>query len=169
MAGGGVRKCAEAGEDEMKCKGHHPPDESQTFYVDIPSEDCIGDDSGAWHNVGAFNTEAAALAFAEEHFGADARGRVFLVPSQMDERRDKLEMAATDMVAVLEGELAALRIWQSAKHPGGGLALPDEVWDGMTISIEKIEAALHKAGITDPVRHGPVSRSLERRNDHGKQ
>jgi hypothetical protein len=136
----------------MKNKGHHPPNAFQTFYVDIPTEDCIDDDSGAWHNVGAFDTEAAALAFAGEHFGADARSRVFLVPSQIDKRRDKLEMTATDMVAVLKGELAALRIWQSARDPGGGLALPDDVWDGMTISIEKIEATLCKAGINDPVQ-----------------
>jgi hypothetical protein len=154
----------------MKCKGHHPPDESRTFYVDIPSGDCIGDDSGAWHNVGAFNTEAAALAFAEECFGADARGRVFLVPSQIDERRDRLELAATDMVAVLKGELVALGVWQSAKHRGGGLALPGEVWDGMTISIEKIEDTLRKAGINDRVNTKPIPRSVcQRRNDHGKQ
>ena len=30
----------------------------------------------------------------------------------------------------------------------GGLSLPDEIWDGMTISIDKIEAALRKAGVT---------------------
>jgi len=154
----------------MKSKGQRSLDQSQTFYVDIPTEDCLRDDSGAWHNLGQFDTEAAALAFAEEHFGADARGRVFLVPSQMDERRDRLEMATTDIVAVLKDELAALRIWQSARNPGGGLALPDEVWDGMTISIEKIEAALRKAGITDPVRTRPIPRSEgQRRDDHGKQ
>jgi hypothetical protein len=89
----------------MKKKRHHPPDESQTFYVDIPTEDCVDNDSGAWHNVGTFYTEAGALAFAEEHFGADARGRVFLVPSQMDQRRDRSEMAATDMVALLKASL----------------------------------------------------------------
>src|SRR5713226_10686065 len=104
----------------MKSEGHHPPDQSQTFYVDIPIEDCVDDDSGAWRKQSAFDTELAALAFAEEHFGADARGRLFLVPSQMDERRDRLEMATTDIVAVLKDELAALRIWQSARNPGGG-------------------------------------------------
>jgi hypothetical protein len=118
------------------------------------------------------NTEAAALAFAEEHFGADARRRVFLVPSPMDERRDRLEMAATDMVALLKGELAALRIWQSAKHRGGGLALPDEVWDGMTMSIEKIEDTLRKAGInySKQCERGDILRnSGKRSNNHGKQ
>ena len=53
-------------------------------------------DSGAWHNVGEFHTEAAALAFATKHFGADQRGRVFLVPSRVDELQDKLEMAAAE-------------------------------------------------------------------------
>lgn len=120
-----------------------PPD-VQIFYVDIPSEDCI-----AWHNVGEFDTEAAALAFAKEHFGADDRGRVHLVPSQMDERQDRMEGAATDMVSVLQAELGALRIWQSAKTRAGSLALPDDVWDGMTISIDKIETVLREAGIND--------------------
>lgn len=121
----------------------------QTFYVDIPTEDCINDDSGAWHNVGEFDTEAAALAFAKEYFGADRRSRVFLVPSQMDERRDKLESAAADMVRVLEAELTALRIWQAAKTSAGALAVPDDLWDGMTISIDKIETVLREAGTKD--------------------
>jgi len=51
------------------------------------------------------------------------------------------------MVAVLQAELAALRIWQAAKTPAGGLALRDDVWDGMSISIDKIETALRNAGI----------------------
>ena len=68
----------------------------------------------------------------------------------MDELQDKLEMAAPEMLAVLRAELAALWIWQSAKNTRGGLALPDDVWDGMTISIEKIETVLRKAGIYGP-------------------
>ena len=52
--------------------------------------------------------------------------------------------AAADMATVLESELAALHIWQTARNPRGGLALPDEVWDGMTISIDKIETVLLK-------------------------
>jgi hypothetical protein len=38
---------------------------SQTFRVDIPTEDCIDNDSGAWHNVGEFASEVAALEFAQ--------------------------------------------------------------------------------------------------------
>jgi hypothetical protein len=55
--------------------------------------------------------------------------------------------SAAAMVAVLESELAALRIWQSARNPQRDLAVPDEIWDGMTISIDKIEAVLRKAGV----------------------
>jgi hypothetical protein len=143
----------------VKSEGETPSNEQRTFYVDIPTEDCINSDSGAWHNVGEFDTEAEALAFAKEHFGADSRGRVFLVPSQTDERRDKLEMAAAEMVIVFEAELAALRIWQAAKIPAGSLALPDDVWDGMSISIDKIETALREAGIDDPARSGRCCRS----------
>ena len=50
------------------------------------------------------------------------------------------------MAAVLESELAALRIWQSARNLKDGLAVPDEICDGMTISIDKIEGVLGKAG-----------------------
>jgi hypothetical protein len=79
-------------------------------------------------------------------------------------------MAATEMVALLKDELAALRIWQSARNSGGGLALPDDVWDGMTTSITKIEVTLPKAGISDPVRTRPIPRSVgQRKDDHGKQ
>jgi len=147
---------------EMKSKCQHSLNEAQTLYVDIPTEDCVSNESGARHNIGEFDTEAAALGFAKAQFVADYRGRVFLVPSQMDERWDKLELAATDMVAVLKAELAALRIWQSARDPRSGPALPDDVWDGMTISIDKIEGVLRKAGIDDPVN----ARNLgQRRNE----
>jgi len=40
----------------------------------------------------------------------DTRGRAFLVPFQIGERRDKLEMASTDIAALLADELAVLRI-----------------------------------------------------------
>ena len=80
----------------MKTHAESRSIELQQFYVDIPTEDCVRNDSGAWHNVGEFDTEAEALAFAEEHFGADGRDRVFLVPSQMDEQRDNVERAAPD-------------------------------------------------------------------------
>lgn len=138
----------------MKSREQYPLDQSELFSVDIPTEDCVNSGSGAWHNVGEFDTEEAALAFATKHFGADYRGRVFLVPSQVDELQDKLQMAAAKMVAVFEAELAALRIWQSAKNPGGGLALPADVWDGMTISIDKIEAVLRKAGLSSRAQSG---------------
>jgi hypothetical protein len=55
--------------------------------------------------------------------------------------------SAAAMAAVLESELAALRIWRSARNPQRDLAVPDEIWDGMTISIDKIEAVLRKAGV----------------------
>ena len=99
--------------------------------------------------MGEFASETEALAFATEHFGADTGGRVFFVPSQMNERHDKLEMAAREMITVLESELGALRIWQAAKTPAGGLALPDDVWDGMSISIDKIETVLRQAAMDD--------------------
>ena len=67
----------------------------------------------------------------------------------MDERRDKTAMTAREMITVLEAELAALRVWQAAKTPAGGLALPDDVWDGTSISIDKIETVLRQAGIDD--------------------
>jgi hypothetical protein len=56
------------------------------------------------------------------------------------------ESIVAGTAAVLESELAALRIWQSARNSKGGLAVPDEIWDGMTISIDKIEGVLGKAG-----------------------
>lgn len=51
-------------------------------------------------------------------------------------------------VAVLQDELAVLRIWQSAKDSIGALALPDDIWDGMTISIDKIETVLRNSEIS---------------------
>jgi hypothetical protein len=54
------------------------------------------------------------------------------------------ESIEATMAAVLQSELAALRIWQSARNPTGGLAEPDEVWDGLTISIDKIETVLRE-------------------------
>jgi len=138
----------------LETRSERPSNEQQTFYVDIPTEDCTNDDSGAWHNVGEFATETETLAFATEHFGADTRGRVFLVPSQMDERQDKVEMAAREVITVLEAEPGALRIWQAAKALAGGLPLPDDVWDDMSISIGKIETVLRQAGVDDPSQAG---------------
>lgn len=77
-------------------------------------------------------------------------------------RSDDEESIVAAMAAVLQSELAALRIWQSATNPRGGLAVPDEIWDGMTISIDKIETVLRKARI------GARS-NLSRRTKHGQQ
>jgi len=52
------------------------------------------------------------------------------------------------MALVLKAELAALHTWQSAKNRLGGSVLPDDIWDGMTISIDKMESVLRKAGIS---------------------
>jgi hypothetical protein len=62
--------------------------------------------------------------------------------------QERMKRTAQEMVAVLEAELDALRIWQSAENPRGGLALPDDIWDGMSISIDKIECVLRKAGVS---------------------
>jgi hypothetical protein len=59
-------------------RSERPSNEQRTFYVDIPTEDCVNNDSGAWHNVGEFATETEALAITIEHFGADTRGRCVL-------------------------------------------------------------------------------------------
>jgi hypothetical protein len=64
-------------------------------------------------------------------------------------QQGRMKRSAQEMVAVLEAELDALQIWQSAENPGGGLALPDDIWDGMSISIDKIETILQKAGIAN--------------------
>jgi len=64
-------------------------------------------------------------------------------------QQERMKRTAEEMVAVLEAELNALRIWQSEGNPRGGLALPDDIWDGMSISIDKIETVLLKAGIVN--------------------
>lgn len=67
--------------------------------------------------------------------------------SQMKNKEKRLQMACqNELAAVLKDELAALRIWRSAKNSRGALALPDDIWDGMTISIDKIETVLRKYG-----------------------
>ena len=75
------------------------------------------------------------------------------------------------MAAVLESELAALHIWQTAKNPRGGLALPDEVWDGMTISIDKIETVLLKTRISNrpPRQANLISMNWEKRRWKARQ
>jgi hypothetical protein len=51
----------------------------QPYYVDLPTEECIGNPDGAFKNVAVLDTREAAIAFAQEHFGADEEGRVCLV------------------------------------------------------------------------------------------
>lgn len=84
-----------------------------------------------------------------------------------------IELAARDMVAVLRTELAALRIWQSATNPKSGMTVPDDIWDGMTISIDKIEAVLRKAGFSSRAQadeqDASPRKSGQRRNKYGKQ
>jgi hypothetical protein len=78
-------------------------------------------------------------------------------------REKRLQMASQNqLAAVLKDELEALRIWQSAKNSRGALVLPDDIWDGMTISIDKIETVLRKSS---NLAHGRV----KQRNKHGKQ
>ena len=67
-----------------------------------------------------------------------------------------------EFVAVLKDELAALRIWQSAKKSRGALALLNDVWDGMSISIDKIEIVLRK-------RRNLLSGRVNWRDKHGEQ
>lgn len=51
----------------------------KTFYVDLPTEDCIGNEDGVWKNVTTCSTFQEAIAFAQKNFGADEHGRVCLV------------------------------------------------------------------------------------------
>lgn len=66
----------------------------------------------------------------------------------MKTKEKRLQMGRlNEVAAVLKDELGALRIWQSAKNSRGALVLPDDIWDGMTISIDKIETVLRKPRI----------------------
>jgi hypothetical protein len=84
--------------------------------------------------------------------------------------QERMKGTAQEAVAVLEAELDALRIWQSAEDPRGGPGLPDDIWDGMSISIDKIETVLQKANRQlSASRHvGPNSTETEE-SVHGKQ
>jgi hypothetical protein len=74
----------------------------------------------------------------------------------------RVKAMLSECIEVLEDELSALRIWQSAKNSRGALALPDDICDGMTISIDKIEAVLRKARLGSRPE-------LSGRGKHGKQ
>jgi hypothetical protein len=51
----------------------------QMCYVDIPTEDCVDNEDGAWKNVAQCPTRKEAIDFAREHFGADDQGRICLI------------------------------------------------------------------------------------------
>jgi hypothetical protein len=73
-----------------------------------------------------------------------------------------LEDLLSEIVGVLQDELAALRIWQSANNSRSALALQNDIWNGMTISIDKIETMLRKC-------RNLGATPLSRRNKHEKQ
>lgn len=50
-----------------------------SYWVDIPTVDCIDNEEGSYKNVAGFCSKEAAIAYAMEHFGADEEGRVCLV------------------------------------------------------------------------------------------
>lgn len=47
-----------------------------TYYVDIPNPH---DPKGAWACMGSFETHEDAARYAQETFGADAKGRIHLI------------------------------------------------------------------------------------------
>lgn len=53
--------------------------QSDTFYVDLPTVDCIGNADGSWQNVAEYRSRTQAIQFAQTHFGADEQGCVCLV------------------------------------------------------------------------------------------
>lgn len=55
-------------------------------YVDIPTEECIDDDNGAWKNVRTFHTRAEAIEFVKVHFAGDDEGKASLVSGGDDEK-----------------------------------------------------------------------------------
>ncbi len=58
-----------------------------SFTVDIPNPQ---EPQGVWVEVAAFDTEAEALAFAAEFFGADSDGKIGLV-SKIEGEEDEPE------------------------------------------------------------------------------
>lgn len=65
----------------------HPPhpegedeDEDEPVWLDIPTPACATNDPNAsWVNIGTFPDRPQALAFAQEHFDADERGRICIL------------------------------------------------------------------------------------------
>ena len=50
-----------------------------SVYVDIPQASCVSDADGSFKSIAEFETRQEAIAFCQEHFGADDQGRVQLV------------------------------------------------------------------------------------------
>lgn len=51
-----------------------------TYYIDIPTVDCIDNPDGAWRNVAIKKSKRAAVAFIRKHFGpCDKDGRISLI------------------------------------------------------------------------------------------
>lgn len=50
------------------------------FYLDIPTEECVGNPDAAWKSIGEFKSKQEAVAFIREHFGpCDNEGRIDLI------------------------------------------------------------------------------------------
>ena len=60
-------------------EGHYADMAEETWYVDIPDKDFLRTQDSPFFNVDTFSTREEAIAFAQEHFGADDEGRVKLV------------------------------------------------------------------------------------------
>ena len=50
-----------------------------TYYVDIPTEDCIAQPDGEFKNVAQFTNLQEAIKFCQEHFVADENGCISLI------------------------------------------------------------------------------------------
>ena len=106
------------------------------FYVDIPSAELVDNPEAAWVNINSFETQAEALKYAQDVFGADALGRVNLVPSVPDAAQERLEAAGPALLAAAKFARSVLSI------------APMEMSERM--AIEKLNAALSLAGVHMP-------------------
>ena len=50
-----------------------------TYYVDIPTIECMDNPDAAFRNVAQFDDPEQAVKFCQEHFGADEKGCVSLI------------------------------------------------------------------------------------------
>ena len=76
-----------------------------SVYVDIPTTECISNADGPFKHIVTFATRKEAIAFCQEHFGADEQGRVSLVSG--DEEEIDLAAAVVETFAALERERPA--------------------------------------------------------------